>query len=182
MPLSDGQHDPPSHDSQLDRAAEVAAGIRLRVLGHVLAADGGYMSQACSAAELLAVLYTGAVKLAPATTPAMPPPFSAVLGAGVDYLRGGYVHGNPAPDLDRLLVSPAHYALVVYAALIETGRLAEAALDDFNRDGSTMEMIGAEHSPGFDTTAGSLAQALSQAGGMALGRRIKEKPAAPGCS
>jgi transketolase len=34
-------------------------------------------------------------------------------------------------------------------------------------------MIGAEHSPGFETTTGSLAQALSTAGGIALGRRLK---------
>jgi transketolase len=34
-------------------------------------------------------------------------------------------------------------------------------------------MIGAEHSPGFETTTGSLAQALSQAGGIALARKLK---------
>src|SRR5699024_2962057 len=38
---------------------------------------------------------------------------------------------------------------------------------------STIEMIGAEHSPGFETTTGSLSQALSQAGGIALARRLK---------
>ncbi|PIE31803.1 MAG: hypothetical protein CSA55_04810 [Ilumatobacter coccineus] len=32
-------------------------------------------------------------------------------------------------------------------------------------------MIGAEHSPGVETTTGSLAQALSQAGGIALARK-----------
>jgi transketolase len=36
-------------------------------------------------------------------------------------------------------------------------------------------MIGAEHSPGFETTTGSLAQALSTAGGIALGRRLKDE-------
>ena len=49
----------------------------------------------------------------------------------------------------------------------------ESALDDFNVDGSTVEMIGAEHSPGIETTTGSLAQALSQAAGIALGRRMR---------
>jgi transketolase len=57
--------------------------------------------------------------------------------------------------------------------LIEVGRLDPRALDDYNRDGSTVEMIGAEHSPGFEVTSGSLAQALSQAAGIALGRRLK---------
>jgi transketolase len=65
---------------------------------------------------------------------------------------------------------------VLYAALIEFGRLAPEALEAFNRDGSTVEMIGAEHSPGVETTTGSLAQAISQAGGIALGRRLKGEP------
>ena len=34
-------------------------------------------------------------------------------------------------------------------------------------------MIGAEHSPGFELTTGSFGQALSQAGGIALARRLK---------
>ena len=34
-------------------------------------------------------------------------------------------------------------------------------------------MIGAEHSPGIETMAGSLGQTLSVAGGVALGRRLK---------
>ena len=151
----------------------IADGIRRRVFGHVLANDGGYLSQACSAAELLAVLYGGAVGLAPAGTPLVPDAFTGVPGAGRTAQNGAAPHGPTGPGLDRLIVSPAHYALVVYAALIEVGRLAEDALDSFNRDGSTVEMIGAEHSPGFETTTGSLAQALSQAGGIALGRRLK---------
>ena len=42
-----------------------ADNIRLRVLEHTLANNGGYLSQACSAAEQLAVLYGGSVRLAP---------------------------------------------------------------------------------------------------------------------
>ena len=147
--------------------------IRLRVLEHVLQNNGGYMSQACSAAEQLAVLYSGAVRLAPLATPLRPESFSAVPGPGFPGTAGEAFHGPTSPDLDRLIISPAHYALVVYTALIECGRLDERALDLFNKDGSTVEMIGAEHSPGFATTTGSLSQALSQAGGIALGRRLK---------
>ncbi|MCI0397194.1 MAG: transketolase, partial [Chloroflexi bacterium] len=40
-------------------------------------------------------------------------------------------------------------------------------------DGSTVEMIGAEHSPGHEVTAGSLGQGLSQAAGIALARRLR---------
>jgi transketolase len=153
----------------------MAAGIRRRVLAHVLANNGSYLSQACSSAELLAALYASVLKLAPTDGPLHPPAFEAVPGPDAPRVSGGVFHGEPGPDLDRLIISPAHYALVVYAALIEAERLDEAALDQFNKDGSTVEMIGAEHSPGFETTTGSLAQALSTAGGIALGRRLKNE-------
>ena len=44
-------------------AADVAFGIRCRVLEHTIANNGGYLSQACSAAELVATLYTGLMEL-----------------------------------------------------------------------------------------------------------------------
>lgn len=156
----------------LATAERIASGIRRRVLAHVLANNGGYLSQACSSAELLAALYGSVLNLAPSEGPLLPAAFDAVPGPEAPRISGGVFHGEPAPELDRLIISPAHYALVVYAALIEAGRLDEAALDQFNKDGSTVEMIGAEHSPGFETTTGSLAQALSTAGGIAQGRRL----------
>jgi transketolase len=155
------------------RLERMAAGIRRRVLRHVLDNDGGYLSQACSSAEMLASLYGGVVRLAPLDAPLPARPFDGVPGGGRTYRTGAEFHGPQAPDLDRLVISPAHYALVVYAALIEAGRLQEDALAQFNVDGSTVEMIGAEHSPGFETTTGSLSQALSQAGGIALARRLR---------
>lgn len=48
-----------------------------------------------------------------------------------------------------------------------------AGLAQFNQDGSTVEMIGAEHSPGMEFTTGSLAQGLSQAAGVALARKLR---------
>lgn len=158
---------------ELDRMAEIAQGIRRRVLEHSVKNNGGYMSQACSAAELLAACYGGAVKLAPLDGPYEPPSFTHVPTPGGQALSGAVVHGPTSSVADRLIISPAHYALVVYAALIETGRLSEHALEQFNADGSTVEMIGAEHSPGFETTTGSLSQAISQAGGIALARQLR---------
>ncbi len=61
--------------------------------------------------------------------------------------------------------------MALYAALIEVGRLDPAGLEQFNQDGSTVEMIGAEHSPGLEITGGSLGQTLSQVAGIALARR-----------
>lgn len=154
--------------------ARLAQGIRRRVLRHVLDHNGGYLSQACSAAELLATLYGGVLELAPLARPLSPAPFAGVPGPGQPLAgAGGRFHGARAAEFDRFIFSPVHYALVLYAALIEVERLAPDGLSHFNRDGSTVEMIGAEHSPGIEVTAGSLAQALSQAGGIALGRRLK---------
>ncbi len=153
-------------------AARVAAGIRSRVLQHVLANNGGYMSQACSSAELFAALYTRIMRLGPSVAPAVPLPFAGVPSAtnSKAFTGAGY-NGPKAPDLDRFIFSPAHYALVLYATLIETGRMAPEGLAQFNQDGSTVEMIGAEHSPGCEVTSGSLGQAISQAAGIALARK-----------
>lgn len=153
---------------------EVADAIRRRVLDHVLRNNGGYMSQACSSAEIFSMLYTRVLKLGPSTAPKVPRPFGGVPGApGSKFFSGGEYNGAKEPHYDRFIFSPAHYALVLYTALIEVGRLAESGLEQFNLDGSTVEMIGAEHSPGVETTTGSLGQALSQAGGIALARKLR---------
>lgn len=158
----------------VEEAERVAAGIRRRVLEHVLQNGEGYLSQACSSAEIFALLYTKTLRLAPLDAPLVPGPFRGVPGPGnPGYATGAAYHGARGPHLDRFIFSPAHYALALYAALIEVGRLSPDALDAFNRDGSTVEMIGAEHSPGVELTTGSLAQALSQAAGIAAGRRMR---------
>jgi len=158
----------------IEKIASIAHGIRHRVLEHTVKNNGGYLSQACSAAEILACLYTNLVNLSPLPAPLEPRDFVNVPSQNfTDYITGAEFHGKKGPDLDRLFISPAHYALVIYAALIETGRLTEKSLEKFNKDGTTVEMIGAEHSPGFETTTGSLAQAISQAGGVALARKLR---------
>lgn len=157
--------------------AAVARSIRRRVFDHVMRNGGGYLSQACSSAEIFAALYGRILHLGPSEAPMRPVPFpGAPSAANPDYVSGGAYNGPHAPEYDRFIFSPAHYALVLYTALIEFGRLSADALEEFNRDGSTVEMIGAEHSPGVETTTGSLAQAISQAGGIALGRRLKGEP------
>ena len=156
-------------------AVRAAAGhIRRRVLEHTLRNGGGYMSQACSAAEILATLYLHAMNLPQLAAPLRPRPFPGTPGpTNPGYFTGAEFNGLAGPDQDRFFLSPAHYALVVYATLIETGRMHADALDEFNRDGSSVEMIGAEHSPGMEVTAGSLGQGLSQAAGIAMARRLR---------
>lgn len=159
-----------------EQAKRVAHGIRRRVLDLTLQQNGCYLSQACSSAEILATMYTRVLNLAPSVAAPVPPPFPGVPGEdGIETFTGAAYHGPRAPELDRFIVSPAHYAVAVYAALIETGRLAPEVLASFNTDGSTVEMIGAEHSPGMELTTGSFGQALSQAAGIAAARRMKSE-------
>jgi transketolase len=159
-----------------DEVKRVAKGIRRRVLEHTINCNGGYLSQACSSAETLASLYTHIMKLGPVNPPIMPRPFPGVPGAyNKQYFTGGEFNGAHTPEYDRFILSPAHYALALYACLIETNRMHESGLDYFNKDGSSVEMIGAEHSPGMEVTNGSLGQALSQAAGIALARKLKKE-------
>ena len=154
-----------------DDVKRVAAGIRRRVLEHTLKQNGGYLSQACSSAEIFAALYVKIMDLGAIEAPLVPKPFPGVPGPqNPDYFTGASFNG-PGKDRDRFFLSPAQYALVLYAALIETGRMAEEGLLQFNKDGSSVEMIGAEHSPGMESMTGSLGQGISQAAGTAMARK-----------
>ena len=159
------------------RTEDVAHGIRTRVYEHAMRNNGGYLSQACSAAEQLALLYNEVLQLGPPTLPMIPKPFAGVpSAANPDYHTGAGYNGPAAPEYDRLFIAPAHYALVAYATLIETGRMAPEGLEMFNKDGSSVEMIGAEHSPGMEVHNGTLGIGLSTAAGLAWGRRRRGEP------
>ncbi|MBN1655466.1 MAG: transketolase [Deltaproteobacteria bacterium] len=152
----------------------VATAIRRRVLQYTIRNNGGYLSQACSSAEILATLYMRVMNLGPSLGPRVPRPFAGVPGReNPNAFTGAEYNGPRGAHWDRFIFSPVHYALVLYATLIEVGRLGPDALDHFNQDGSTLELIGAEHSPGHEVTAGSLGQAVSQAGGIALARKLR---------
>ncbi|KAL9186650.1 hypothetical protein ACHAXT_005888 [Thalassiosira profunda] len=153
---------------------KVANAVRRRVLEYTLRNNGGYLSQACSSAETLATLYLRSLNLGPSVADPIPGPFRGSPGPAVETITGEGHNGDPTdPSLDRLIFSPVHYALVLYSLLVEIGRLDIKAFESYNKDGSTVELIGAEHSPGHAVTAGSLAQALSQAAGISYARKLK---------
>ena len=162
----------PSNMTWQDDVAHAALGIRMRVLALTLEKGGCYLSQACSAAEMLALLYRRTMRLSDSGAPRFPGKFTNVPGREGANPSGGLYNGAPAPDTDRFFLSPSHYCVALYAALIEAGRLAPEALSEFNTDGGTLEMIGAEHSPGMELTTGSFGQALSQVAGIACARRL----------
>lgn len=79
---------------------------------------------------------------------------------------------------DRFLLSIGHYAIALYAALIEAGILPEAELATYGGDDSRLPMSGmAACTPGMEITGGSLGQGLGIGVGMALGLRAKGNPA-----
>lgn len=152
----------------------IANQIRKQILGITLKTGGCYLAQACSSAEIVASLYTQVMRLGPSAGLWDAIPFPGVPAPdNMDYPRGSAYHGAFAPDRDRFFVSCCHYASVIYCALVATERLSPAALEKFNVDGWNMEMIGAEHSPGFENTAGSLGQTVSIAAGTAHARKLR---------
>jgi len=155
---------------------KMAHGIRTRVLEHTIDNNGGYLSQACSSAEILASLYGRILKLGRVVIPKLPEKFSGVPGPdNKNYQNGSSFHGEKSPYYDRFILSPSQYSLVLYAALIEAERMDKNGLSEFNKDGGTVEMIGAEHSPGMEIMSGSLGQGISQAFGIAMARKLKNE-------
>ena len=163
-----------NNKASIAQVEDVAMAVRRRVLEYTIKNNGGYLSQACSSAEALSTLYLRALNLGPSIAQPIPGPFRGSPGPGIDAVTGeGYNGDFNDPGFDRLIFSPVHYAVVLYSLLVELGRLDLAAFESYNKDGSRVELIGAEHSPGMACTAGSLSQALSQAAGIAYARKLK---------
>ncbi|MGZ5848197.1 MAG: transketolase, partial [Ramlibacter sp.] len=112
----------------------------------------GYIGQALGWADVLAVAYGHALRYRP---------------------------DEPAWEgRDRFLLSHGHYAIALYAALIEAGIIPESELETYGSDNSRLPMSGmATYTPGMEISGGSLGQGLAIAVGMALGLRHKNNPA-----
>ncbi|SEM01864.1 transketolase subunit A [Roseovarius azorensis] len=79
---------------------------------------------------------------------------------------------------DRFYLSIGHYAIALYAALMEAGILPEEELATYGMDDSRMPMSGmASYTPGMEITGGSLGHGLGIAVGAALGLKRKGNPA-----
>ena len=161
-----------------EEIAEAAKRIRKRILGLTIDRGGCYLAQACSSAEIVTTMYMSILNLGPSLGDPDAQPFPGVPGpANLDYPKGslynGYNYKDPDYSKDRFFVSCCHYASVIYCTLVEAGRMSERAIEKFNVDGWNMEMIGAEHSPGFENTAGSLGQTVSIAAGTAHAYKMK---------
>ncbi len=112
----------------------------------------GYIGQALDIADVLAVAYFHAMKFEP---------------------------DDPKWEgRDRFLLSNGHYAIALYAALIEAGIVPENELETYGSDDSRLPMSGmASYTPGMEMSGGSLGQGLTLAVGHGLGLKRKRNPA-----
>lgn len=75
---------------------------------------------------------------------------------------------------DRFLLSIGHYAIALYAALIEAKIIPEDELETYGADDSRLPMSGmAAYTPGMEITGGSLGHGLGIAVGMSLALKRK---------
>ena len=108
----------------------------------------GYIGQALGAADLLAVSYFHALN---------------------------YRADQPEWEgRDRFYLSIGHYAIALYAALLEAGVIPEEERETYGADESRLPMSGmAAYTPGMEITGGSLGHGLGIAVGACLGLKQK---------
>jgi transketolase len=76
-------------------------------------------------------------------------------------------------ERDKLVCSPGHYIIGVFAAAGARGILDHRVLATYGREGSSLEAIGTERSPAVDLVCGSLGQGLSGGAGFALSDQMR---------
>jgi transketolase len=108
----------------------------------------GYIAQALGVADVLAVAYFHALRYRP---------------------------DDPEwEERDRFLLSIGHYAIALYAALLEAGILPEDELETYGSDNSRLPMSAmASYTPGMEISGGSLGHGLPLAIGFCLALKRK---------
>jgi transketolase len=135
-------------EAQITKLKEHARHIRMNSLRMGEVQGQGYVGQALGFADVLAVLYMHALRLKPAE-----PKWEG---------------------RDRCLLSIGHYAIGLYAALIEAGVIPIEEIESYGFDNSRLPMSGmAKYTPGMEISGGSLGQGLPIAVGMCLALRAK---------
>lgn len=128
--------------------AERAYRIRRNALRMGEVQGQGYIGQALDIADVLAVTYFHAM-----------------------------THRPEDPEWegrDRFMLSNGHYAIALYAALLEAGIIPEDELETYGSDDSRLPMSGmASYTPGMEMSGGSLGLGLSITVGRCLGLKRK---------
>ncbi|MHB0979448.1 MAG: transketolase [Thermoleophilia bacterium] len=125
----------------------VAGRLRRRTIEMLWRSQAGHPGGSLSAAEILAVLYFGVMRIDPA--------------------RPDWA------DRDRFVLSKGHAAPIYYAALVERGYFAEELLATYDELDSGLQAHPYIGVPGIDSCSGSLGQGLSVGIGLALGARLR---------
>ena len=128
--------------------AQRAHNIRRHALRMGQVQGQGYVGQALGAADLLAVSYFHAMSYKP--------------------------EDPEWEQRDRFYLSIGHYAIALYAALIEAEIIPLDELETYGSDDSRLPMSGmAAYTPGMEITGGSLGHGLGIAVGACLGLKRK---------
>jgi transketolase len=142
-PLTAGTVDSP----QVAEIRRRATLVRRETVRLIEVAGSGHYTSVFSAAEILATLYSGVLRLS---------------------------EDPDWPQRDRLVLSKGHVAVGVYPLLAERGYLAPELLDSYTRLGNPLgdhpDMRGV---PGIDFSSGSLGHGLSIGVGMAQAARMR---------
>lgn len=135
---------------RLDEIRERAHQVRLETVRLIEIAKTGHYASSFSAAEIMATLYHGVMRLR---------------------------RGQPDwPDRDRFLLGKGHAAVGLYPLLAGWGFFPKNVLDEYTRLGNPLgDHPDMRIVPGIDFTSGSLGHALSAGYGMALAGRFQEK-------
>ncbi|RMO90023.1 Transketolase [Pseudomonas syringae pv. philadelphi] len=132
--------------------AQRAHNIRRHALRMGQVQGQGYVGQALGAADLLAVSYFHAMTYKP--------------------------EDPEWEQRDRFYLSIGHYAIALYAALIEAEIIPLDELETYGSDDSRLPMSGmATYTPGMEITGGSLGHGLGIAVGACLGLKRKASSA-----
>jgi transketolase len=140
----------PASNSQaaLVALAEHARRIRVNAVRMAAVQGQGYVAQALGVADVLSVLYFRAMSYRP--------------------------EDPKWEGRDRLLLSIGHYAIALYAALVEAGILRPEDIETYGSDDSRLPMSGmSSYTPGMEISGGSLGHGLGIAVGMGLGLKRK---------
>jgi transketolase len=140
----------PGHNVTKAFLEERAQFVRLETVRLTKIAGAGHYSSTFSAAELLACLYYGRMRIDPA--------------------RPDWA------DRDRFVLSKGHIAIGLYPILADLGYFDGRLLDDYTRLGSAFgDHPDMKKIPGCDFSSGSLGHGLSVCLGMALAARAEKR-------
>ena len=127
-----------------DAASALARRVRQLVIEQSYRANVGHIGSALSVADILAALFSGALR------------------------------GDPGEeDRDRFVLSKGHAALGLYAVLSANGRLSSDELESFCGEGSPLGVHPEHVLEGVDFSTGSLGHGLSIGAGAALAARLQ---------